>query len=204
LNPTNSSSSHTKERIELSVCQGTGTARVSQELDYMDRAADFHRDSRSFSPTLFDFNDQDEFPTAPDSPTMESSVPSTPLRPRTKAPAHRAQPRPIHTSTGPMTANLPHAHLHSAPTSPPTPAPSPTPNKKAPDWSTAAEHEDTHVRDVRALFSGMNDAEKQRLLAELLNMCNSQQLGFVHDFVSPRLKKDPFTTLPNELCLRVR
>jgi hypothetical protein len=53
-------------------------------------------------------------------------------------------------------------------------------------------------------FVGMNDAEQQRLLAELLNLCNSQQLAFVQDFVSPRLKKDPFTTFPDELCLRVR
>lgn len=53
------------------------------------------------------------------------------------------------------------------------------------------------------LFAGMNDAEQQRLLAELLNLCNSQQLAFVQDFVSPRLKKDPFTTFPDELCLRV-
>lgn len=50
----------------------------------------------------------------------------------------------------------------------------------------------------------MNDAEQQRLLAELLNLCNSQQLAFVQEFVSPRLKKDPFTTFPDELCLRVR
>jgi F-box and WD-40 domain protein CDC4 len=26
----------------------------------------------------------------------------------------------------------------------------------------------------------------------------------VHQFVSPLLKKDPFTSLPDELCLRVR
>jgi F-box and WD-40 domain protein CDC4 len=53
------------------------------------------------------------------------------------------------------------------------------------------------------MFADMNDAEKQRLLAELLNLCNSQQLAFVQEFVSPRLKKDPFTTCPDELCLRV-
>jgi len=53
------------------------------------------------------------------------------------------------------------------------------------------------------MFADMNDAEKQRLLAELLNLCNNQQLAFVHGFVSPRLKKDPFTTFPDELCLRV-
>jgi F-box and WD-40 domain protein CDC4 len=75
---------------------------------------------------------------------------------------------------------------------------------RAPDWSTAGEDEDASVRSVRAMFADMNDAEKQRLLAELLNLCNNQQLAFVHGFVSPRLKKDPFTTFPDELCLRVR
>lgn len=49
----------------------------------------------------------------------------------------------------------------------------------------------------------MNEAEQQRLLGELLNMCNSHQLSFVAEFVSPRLKKDPFMTLPTELCLRI-
>jgi hypothetical protein len=34
-------------------------------------------------------------------------------------------------------------------------------------------------------------------------MCDSTQLSFVHHFVSPRLKKDPFEHLPDELCLRV-
>lgn len=74
---------------------------------------------------------------------------------------------------------------------------------RAPDWSTAAEHEDGNVRQVRAVFAEMTDAEKQRLLAELLNLCNSQQLAFVQEFVSPRLKKDPFMTFPDEICLRV-
>lgn len=41
------------------------------------------------------------------------------------------------------------------------------------------------------------------MLAELLNMCDGKLLGFVAGFVGPRLKKDPFTVLPNELCLRV-
>ena len=34
-------------------------------------------------------------------------------------------------------------------------------------------------------------------------MCDSQLLSFVMSFVSPRLKKDPFEHLPDELCLRV-
>jgi len=106
-------------------------------------------------------------------------------------------PRPIHTPTSPMASTIPHNLLPSAPASPPTPAPSPTPLGRAPDWSTAAEHEDANVRHVRSVFVEMNDAEKQRLLAELLNLCSSQQLAFVQDFVSPRLKKDPFMTFPD-------
>jgi F-box and WD-40 domain protein CDC4 len=74
---------------------------------------------------------------------------------------------------------------------------------RAPDWSAAAEHEDANVRDIRALFVELNDGEKQRLLAELLNLCSIKQLGFVQDFVSPRLKKDPFMTFPDEICLKV-
>ena len=50
----------------------------------------------------------------------------------------------------------------------------------------------------------MNRAERMRLLGELLNLCDSQELSFVAEFVSPRLKKDPFMVLPTELCLRVR
>ena len=132
-------------------------------------------------------------------PTVYTGV----TRARKRNSLHHAHPRPIQTSAGSMLVTISQGMLPSAPTSPPTPAPSPTPTSKAPDWSTAAEHEDASVRDVRTLFVEMNDAEKLRLLAELLNMCNSQQLAFVHEFVSPRLKKDPFTFLPNELCLRV-
>lgn len=42
-----------------------------------------------------------------------------------------------------------------------------------------------------------------RLLGELLNLCDSHELSFVAEFVSPRLKKDPFMVLPTELCLRI-
>lgn len=49
----------------------------------------------------------------------------------------------------------------------------------------------------------MNRAEQQRMLGELLNLCDSQLLSFVSDFVSPRLKKDPFMVLPTEICLRI-
>ncbi|KAF2640983.1 WD40 repeat-like protein [Massarina eburnea CBS 473.64] len=93
--------------------------------------------------------------------------------------------------------------LSTAPASPPTPAPSPTPTQRALDWSTAAEHEDSHIKDIRALFGDMNGPERLRLLGELLNQCGSHELSFVAEFVSPRLKKDPFVELPTELCLRI-
>lgn len=114
-----------------------------------------------------------------------------------------AAPRPIITPTSPLTSTIPHNLLPSAPASPPTPAPSPTPTQRAPDWSTAAEHEDSQIKNTRVQFSEMNRAERLRLLGELLNLCDSHELSFVAEFVSPRLKKDPFMVLPTELCLRV-
>ncbi len=93
--------------------------------------------------------------------------------------------------------------MPSAPASPPTPAPSPTPQGPAPMWNDAREDEDAFLRDTRSHFSRLGRAERQRFLAEVLNLCDSQQLSFVHGFVSPRLKRDPFSFLPNELCLRV-
>lgn len=113
-------------------------------------------------------------------------------------------PRPIITPTSPLSATIPpHNLLPSAPASPPTPAPSPTPTQRAPDWSTASEHEDSHIKAIRGHFGDMNRAERLRLLGELLNLCDSQELSFVAEFVSPRLKKDPFLVLPTELSLRV-
>ena len=99
---------------------------------------------------------------------------------------------------------LPLSILPSAPASPPTPAPSPTPFHRAPSWHSAGENEDSFLRDARGHFHSLNAAERQRYLTELLNMCDSNLLSFVHHFVSPRLKKDPFEHLPDELCLRVR
>lgn len=124
---------------------------------------------------------------------------------------------------------IPGNTLPSAPASPPTPAPSPTPMQSAPDWSTADANEDigdidlddaqsstAHAsaasaargygigyRHMRAMFADMENEERQRMLGELLNMCDGKLLGFVASFVGPRLKRDPFSVLPNELCLRI-
>jgi hypothetical protein len=121
-----------------------------------------------------------------------------------KAPMLQSHPRAIQTSGSSSSAGaIPHNLLPSAPASPPTPAPSPTPMGKVPDWSTAAEHEDRNIRNLRAMFKDMTDAEQQRALTELLNVCSIKQLSFVQEYVSPMLKKDPFEFFPDEICLKV-
>lgn len=101
---------------------------------------------------------------------------------------------------------------------------------RAPDWSKADPREDIGLLDLddgenhgsahnstassargygfgyrhmRSAFAEMDNDERQRMLAELLNMCDGKLLGFVASFVGPRLKRDPFSVLPNELCLRI-
>lgn len=93
--------------------------------------------------------------------------------------------------------------LTGSPPPPPTPAASPGPSNCQPDWSDAADDEDFFLRQVRSHFKNCSGPQRTRVLADLLNLCTSQQLSFVHQFVSPLLKKDPFTSLPDELCLRV-
>ena len=134
------------------------------------------------------------------------SVPQ-PLVPSTSNMAHaytmsqgRVKTPPTPGQTG---SAIPQNLLPSAPASPPTPAPSPRPHQRIPSWTTAGENEDDALRSSRAYFMTLNKDERQRFLAELLNMCDSQTLSFVHSFVAPRLKKDPFTYLPAELSWRV-
>jgi F-box and WD-40 domain protein CDC4 len=112
--------------------------------------------------------------------------------------------------------------LPSAPASPPTPAPSPTPGRHIPSWSTAtapyldlnmaedldldgvgAFMADRRFRNIKTVFSEMDHDERMTILTELLADCDGKLLGYVANFVAPRLKRDPFGVLPNELCLRV-
>ncbi|KAL5613587.1 hypothetical protein FOVSG1_002650 [Fusarium oxysporum f. sp. vasinfectum] len=93
--------------------------------------------------------------------------------------------------------------LTGSPPPPPTPAASPGPSHFQPDWSDAADDEDFFLAKVRQHFKNCSGPQRTRVLADLLNLCTSQQLSFVHQFVSPLLKKDPFTSLPDELCLRI-
>ena len=91
----------------------------------------------------------------------------------------------------------------SPPLDPPTPAASPGLSYEQLDWSEAADDEDFFLAKVRDHFKNCSGSQRTRVLADLLNLCTSQQLSFVHQFVSPLLKKDPFKCLPDEICLRV-
>ncbi|OXV08911.1 hypothetical protein Egran_03326 [Elaphomyces granulatus] len=112
-------------------------------------------------------------------------------------------PKPLPTPNKPINT-LPSNLLPSAPASPPTPAPSPTPHHRTSNWQPAEdEEEDTLLLRARLHFGTLSNAQKQRFLVDMLNMCDNQQLSFVSSVVSPRLRKDPFQAFPNELCLRV-
>lgn len=106
---------------------------------------------------------------------------------------------------GKSIASFPSNLLHSAPASPPTPAPSPTPYQKSLNWHFPDEYENAFLlSNVRGHFSSLPNAEKLKFLEGVLSLCDMPQLSFVSGYVSPRLRKDPFVTLPTELCLRVR
>lgn len=96
--------------------------------------------------------------------------------------------------------------LPSAPASPPTPAPSPTPHQRSPtSWrlSSLDDPEDPVLEDARRVFRRLSITSKESWLRSLVDDCDNHALSFLHRIVSPRLKKDPFKALPNELCYRV-
>ena len=93
--------------------------------------------------------------------------------------------------------------LTGSPPPPPTPAASPGPSHTRPNWTDAEQNDNVALAEFRRYFAKCPGPQRTRVLAEILNMCTSQQLSFVHQHVSPLLKKDPFTSLPDELCLRV-
>ncbi|GAP86514.2 putative F-box and WD-40 domain-containing protein CDC4 [Rosellinia necatrix] len=117
-----------------------------------------------------------------------------------------AQPRPRGPPTPSMSTPAPEFDQQQptgSPPPPPTPAASPGPANAQLDWSDSTDDEDFFLAHVRHYFRASSGARRNRVLADLLNMCTTQQLSFVHQFVSPLLKKDPFTSLPDELCLRI-
>ncbi|KAK3177001.1 hypothetical protein OEA41_008327 [Lepraria neglecta] len=95
--------------------------------------------------------------------------------------------------------------LPSAPTSPPTPAPSPTPHQRSPTaWPPSLDDtEDSIMEEARHLFGRLNTTAKEIWLRSLVEMCDNHSLSFLHQIVSPRLKKDPFQALPPEMCYKI-
>jgi hypothetical protein len=162
--------------------------------------ASTHRPTAPFSPYRASLADNDIEYTAPLCTLQSiSTQPSKAIRLNAEEYAH---PRPLPTP-GRSAGSLPPNLLPSAPASPPTPAPSPGPHSRAPNWTFAGENEVGFLRESTRYFERLDSAQRERFLGELLNMCNNQQLVFVNNFVAPKLKKDPFLHLPNELCLRV-
>jgi len=112
---------------------------------------------------------------------------------------------------GPPTPNMttpsadPDSPTHSShdPPPPPTPAASPGPEQLRPDWSDAGDEEDVFLSQMRHYFKKSSHSQRTRMLGDILNLCTSQQLSFVRQYVDPLLKKDPFICLPDEICLRV-
>lgn len=147
--------------------------------------------------------------TANDDNGQTSPTRLTPLTLITKTPVPALVEQSLLRPQGPPTPNMttpstePLEHQDST-VRPPTPAESPGLYHTQPDWSGAVEDENKFLQDVKNGFTPLNSAARQRVLSEMLRLCNSSQLSFVHQFVSPLLKKDPFTSLPEELCLRVR
>lgn len=120
--------------------------------------------------------------------------PRPPLTPSTGAPPNMAQGRPL---------------LPSAPASPPTPAPSPGPHARTAAGSTWRSTAGSTWRDDEVLkefsfeFSKLHVEKKEAWLQELVDQCDSSLLSYLNRLVSPRLKKDPFAVLPNELCFKI-
>ena len=124
--------------------------------------------------------------------------------PRRKDSIQHPKP-PLTPNTAVPSTMPPNPLLPSAPASPPTPAPSPTPHHRVPMWQKCTDdEEDPILRDARLLFGGLSVSAKETWLASIVDACDIHSLSFLHSLVSPRLKKDPFRVLPNELCFKVR
>ena len=118
--------------------------------------------------------------------------PKPPLTPNTAVPSSMPQA-------------IPNPLLPSAPASPPTPAPSPTPHERAPIWHASNDDdEDPILRDARMVISQLDITAKEKWLVSIVDACDNHSLSFLHQIISPKLKKDPFKILPNEICFKVR
>lgn len=144
---------------------------------------------------------------------MHTKLPPTPVVIGHPSHSHRkgslqlSHPKPPLTpSTSTMPQSIANPLLPSAPASPPTPAPSPTPHQRSPtSWHLAGldDGEEPILEDARRFFRRLSIASKEGWLRTLVDDLDNHTLSFLHHLVSPRLKKDPFKALPNELCFRV-
>ena len=174
-----------------------------EEDEVMRDTVEVQAPSRPTRTTLMDSSDEDVPSSSQSYPTYPFGSPTRRAQSRRSVMSRPTKPRKITTPSSPMNSTIPNNNLPSAPASPPTPAPSPSPHHRIPDWSSTSENDEEGLRFMRMVFTEASEAQKRRLLTEMLNLCNNRHLTFVHDIVCPRLKKDPFTTLPDEICLRV-
>ena len=139
-------------------------------------------------------------------PYSPVTVQNPPRRKDSMRPSHPKPPPTPNTGIPPtMPQSVPNPLLPSAPASPPTPAPSPTPLQRTSIWNPPTiDLEDTLLRDFRLVFSRLDVSTKEAWLGEIVDTCDNHLLSYLHHLVSPRLKKDPFRTLPNEICFKVR
>lgn len=120
--------------------------------------------------------------------------------------SHPKPPLTPSTNSSSMPQSMANPLLPSAPASPPTPAPSPTPHQRSPtSWhpTTMDEADDPVLEEARNVFVKLDITAKENWLRSLVDLCDNQALSLLHKIVSPRLKKDPFKVLPNELCFKV-
>ena len=54
------------------------------------------------------------------------------------------------------------------------------------------------------VISQLDITAKEKWLVSIVDACDSHSLSFLHHIISPKLKKDPFKILPNEICFKVR
>lgn len=141
--------------------------------------------------------------------SMHHRRPSVPVglghRPSRRKDSVQHPKPPLTPNSSTIPHNMSNPLLPSAPASPPTPAPSPTPHQRAPTlWNlTFDDTEDPVLDEARHRFVGLDIRQKENWLRSLVDVCDSHSLSFLHQIVSPRLKKDPFKALPNELCFKV-
>ena len=145
-----------------------------------------------------------------DTPLTHGRLPPAPVaighRPSRRKDSVQHPKPPLTPQTSTMPQPLPNPLLPSAPASPPTPAPSPSPHPRSPNaWrlDRLDDADELILEDARRLFMKLGVSARENWLRSLVDTCDNHTLSFLHQIVSPRLKKDPFKALPNELCWKV-